>query len=86
MSLLLQDEQVLELEHFETPRAAMISWRPEYVRASRPVAGGLGPCLLYDVRGCQAIAMRVYDMTMQVMLGSMRADRLRYDPEKERRA
>jgi len=76
VSLNLEDEQVraIALADAKRPRVqAVLQWIPTYDRAPRPVAGS-SPCLVYDVRGPEALAKMVYGMSMMWAIGARRID------------
>lgn len=86
MSLLLRDEQVSSVASCDYRKPADVhAWLPSYERAPRPVAGS-GPCRVYDVRGPEALAKRVYGMALMWAISSRRVDDLARPREVELRA
>ena len=88
MSLLLLDEQWFAMTACDVSRkreTEVVAWHPSYERAPRPIAGSES-CLLYDVRGAQALALMVYDWAISIAVTSMRVDCLTPCPEMQRRA
>ena len=88
VSLQLQDEQLYAIRDCDSSRTQLLTttaWHPVHERAPRPVAGS-GSCLVYDVRGAQALAMMVYDLALIMAINSRRADKLKDDTEMQVRA